>query len=402
MVNIMAINNELSRCLGCIKKPCMINCPLNNDIPEIIKLLKDNKNEEAYQLLSNTTCLGSICGRVCPHMCMLNCTKGKIDNSINIGSIEMYLSDMFLDKDYDKKDSIDKKVAIIGGGPTGLTCAYFLAREGIDVTIFEKHEKLGGLLEYGIPEYRLDRNILKRNINKILKLGINVELNRNIDSLEELNEYDAIYIGIGANKSRMLNIKGEDKDNVLGGNELLEYGNYPDFKDKIVNIIGGGNVAIDVARTIKRMNAKEVNIIYRRSEKEMPALSSEVEEAKLEGINIIYKTNIVEVLDKKIELIKTDLIDKGEGRLSPINIEGSNYKIKNDYVIKALGSLPLDIVKNYNLELDNGFIKVNNYHTSKEGVFAGGEITNTGGTISSAARDGREAAKEIINYLKEG
>ena len=392
------MKEELNRCLNCIKKPCMNNCPLNNDIPSIIKLIKEDKLDEANDLLISTTCLPSICGRICNHPCMLNCTKSKIDRSIDIGNIESYLGDLYLDKPYKIRDEENKKIAIIGSGPSSLTCSYFLRKEGYQVTIYEKHSKLGGLLEYGIPPFRLDRTILEKNINKIINMGIKVELNKEITNLEELNNYDAIYIGIGANKSRRLNINGEELNNVYGANELLEYNNHPDYTNKIVSIIGGGNVALDIARTIKRLNPKEVNIIYRRSEKEMPASISEIEDAKQEGINFIYQTNILNIYEKEIELIKTDLIDKGEGRLSPVNIEGTNYKINNDILIKALGSIPDNSI---DLEKENNYIKVNNYQTSNKKVFAGGDIIGNRGTVSSCARDGRNAAIEIIKYLKE-
>ena len=397
------MKEELNRCLNCLKKPCMNNCPLNNDIPSIIKLLKEDKVEEAYQIFSNTSCLQSICGRICNHPCMLNCTKSKIDKSIDIGNIETYIGDLYLDKEYIIEKEINKKIAVIGSGPSSLTCAYFLRKEGYQVTIYEKHDELGGLLRYGIPSFRLDRTILEKNINKIINMGIKTELNKEITNLNELKEYDAIYLGIGANISNKLNIEGEEKDNVYGANELLEYQEHPNYNNKIVNIIGGGNVALDIARTIKRLNAKEVNIIYRRSIKEMPASQEEINLAKEEGINFILQTNIVKILDKEIELIKTELIDKGEGRLSPVNIEGTNYTIKNDYLIKALGASPNKIVNNYNIELnEKNYIKVNNYQTSNKKVFAGGDIIGNRGTVSSAAADGKKAALSIIEYLKEG
>lgn len=401
------MKEELTRCLNCIKKPCMNNCPLNNDIPSIIKLLKEDKIDESYELLTSTTCIPSICGRICNHPCMLNCTKSKIDKPVNIGNIETYLGDLYLDKEYITKKDNNKKIAIIGSGPSSLTCSYFLRKEGYQVTIYEKNSKLGGLLEYGIPSFRLDRNILKQNIDKIINIGIKVELNKELGKdikLDELiKEYDAIYLGIGANVSNKLNIEGEELNNVYGANELLETQKHPDYKNKIVCIIGGGNVACDIARTIKRLDAKEVNIIYRRSKIEMPASPYEIEEVLKEKINIIYQTNILKIKEKEIELIKTELINDDNNRKKPINIEGTEYNYKCDYLIKALGSQPSNIINELGLELDEkGYIKVDNYQTSNKKVFAGGDIIGKQKTVSSAARDGRESANAIIKYLKEG
>ena len=331
----------------------------------------------------------------------------KIDKPVNIGNIESYLGDLYLDKEYITKKDNNKKIAIIGSGPSSLTCSYFLRKEGYQVTIYEKNSKLGGLLEYGIPSFRLDRNILKQNIDKIINMGIKVELNKELGKdikLDELiKEYDAIYLGIGANVSNKLNIEGEELNNVYGANELLETQKHPNYKNKIVCIIGGGNVACDIARTIKRLDAKEVNIIYRRSKIEMPASPYEIEEVLKENINIIYQTNILKIKEKEIELIKTELINDDNNRKKPINIEGTEYNYKCDYLIKALGSQPSNIINELGLELDEkGYIKVDNYQTSNKKVFAGGDIIGKQKTVSSAARDGRESANAIIKYLKEG
>ena len=311
---------------------------------------------------------------------------------------------------YEKKEKKNKKVAIIGGGPAGITCAAFLAKEGIDVTIYEKYKYLGGLLVFGIPEFRLEKNRVEEVVKQILELGIKVEyekeLGRNL-KLEELEkEYDAIFLSIGANKSTKMGVEGEELNGVYGGNELLEYNLHPNYKNKNIAIIGGGNVAIDCARTIKKLGAKKVTIIYRRAEEQMPAERKEIEEAKNEGIEFAFKNNIVKIIGEKsvekIELIKTELIKKeGEERLSPVNIENSNYTIEIDYVIMALGSKTSEIVNELGLELNKwGNIKIDEkYRTSKEKIYAGGDLAGVKGTVAWAAYSGREAAKSIIDEI---
>lgn len=282
-----------------------------------------------------------------------------------------------------------------------------MAKEGIDVTIYEKYKYLGGLLVFGIPNFRLNKSRVEEVINQILELGIKVEyekeLGRNLN-LEELEKkYDAIFLSIGANKSTKMGVEGEELNGVYGGNELLEYNLHPNYKNKNVAIIGGGNVAIDCARTIKKLGARKVTIIYRREEEQMPAERKEIEEAKKEGIEFAFKNNIVKIIGEKsvekIEIIKTELIKKeGEERLFPINIESSNYIIDMDYVIMALGSKTSEIVSELGLELNKwGNIKIDEkYRTSKEKIYAGGDLAGIKGTVAWAAYSGREAAKNIL------
>lgn len=272
---------------------------------------------------------------------------------------------------------------------------------------------MGGILRHGIPEFRLSKDILDITIKKILELGINVEYNKEIGknvSLEELTSiYDAVFIGIGANIPWKMGIEGEDLQGVYGGNTLLEKQNHPDYRGKKVAIIGGGNVAMDCARTIKRLGAENVTVIYRRSEKQMPAERKEIEDAKNEGVEFLFQNNVTKILgqDKidKIECIKTELVKKeGESREVPIDIEGSNYIIQMDYVVMAIGSSPEEsIVSKLNLErTKKGYIKVNEeYKTSNEKVFAGGDIIGQKATVAFAARTGRDAAESIIKYLKK-
>ncbi|HIU51851.1 MAG TPA: FAD-dependent oxidoreductase [Candidatus Merdicola faecigallinarum] len=407
-------------CLNCKVKPCQKGCPLENDIPNFIQSVKNNKIEEAFQTLIKTTVLGSLCGRICPHFkqCQGSCVRGIKGNPVSIGEVEAYVFDKAIEKGLKINKEINeslkgKKVAIIGSGPSSLTAAAFLAREGITVTIYEKQEKLGGILRYGIPSFRLGKEILDKTINIILELGIKVKTEQNLEEnlfLSDLEkEYDAVFLGIGANKSSKMEIEGEELKGVYGGNELLEKGIHPNYTGKKVAVIGGGNVAMDTARTIKRMGAEKVFVIYRRAEEQMPAEKKEIEEAKVEGIKFLFQNNIVKIIGnekqevEKIECIKTELVQKeGEVRKSPVNIIGSNYEMEMDYVVMAVGSkTDRELLSTLDMELTNyGYLKVNEkYQTSKKKIFAGGDLIGTKATVAWAARSGREAAKEIKEFL---
>ncbi len=403
-------------CLGCINKPCTKGCPLNNDIPGFIKLIKEDKLKEAYELLSETTVLQSICGRICPHtkQCEGKCIRGYKGEPVSIGKLESYIGDEAIKNNWGTPIPIaerHEKIAIIGSGPSGLTCAAFLKRAGFQVTIYEKHNYLGGLLRHGIPEFRLPKKILDETINKIISLGIEVKLNQELGkdiTLTELEqEYDCIFIGIGANISSKMNIPGEELNGVYGGNELLELNNHPNYEGKDVIVSGGGNVAMDVARTVKKLGANKVTIVYRRSEDEMPAETKEIKEAKQEGIEFLTTTNILSIKGnnkvEEIECIKTELVKKeGENRPYPVNIEGTNFNIKTDYVMMAVGSHPEEkITTKLNLELDkkNRIVVTENNQTSNKKIFAGGDISGTESTVAFAARSGRNAAQSIIDYL---
>lgn len=407
-------------CLNCPTKPCSNNgCPLNNDIPTFIKLVKEEKIEEAYKILSKTTVLGSICGRICPHMkqCQGSCIRGIKGDPVQIGEIEAFVFDKALKNKWYKniektRELQGKRVAVVGSGPSGLTCASFLARSGAEVTIYEKYNKLGGILEHGIPNFRLEKNILNRTIEAILDMGIKVEYNKELGknlNLEDLEkEYDTIFLGFGANIPSKMNIEGENLEGVYGGNCLLEKGEHPSYIGKKVAVIGGGNVAMDCARTIKKLGAEKVYVIYRRAEKQMPAESKEIEEAKKEGIEFLFQNNIVKILGKnkveKIECIKTKLIKKeGELREVPINIEHSNYEMDVDYVVMAVGSeVEKELINKLGLKINKwGYIEVNEEHqTSKKGIYAGGDVVGDKGTVAWAARAGRDVAEIIKLNLK--
>ena len=445
------MQEKVNYCLNCKVKPCSNKgCPLNNDIPTFIRLVKEGNMEEAYYTLLKTSILGSVCGRICPHykQCMGSCVRGIKGESVQIGDIEAYISDYGLEhnliKNIEKTEELKgKNIAVIGGGPAGLTASYFLAKAGANITIYEKHNSLGGILEHGIPEFRLDPKVLKKTVNSILSLGINVKYNvevmtnnnqeitdttnnqerqykktNNIEgklkeqektkiSIESIaSKYDATILAIGANVSSKMNIPGEDLEGVYGGNELLENKNYPDFKGKIVAVSGGGNVAMDTARTVARLGAKKVFVIYRRAEEQMPAERKEIEDAKKEGIEFLFQNNITKIMGsgkaEEIECIKTKLVQKeGETRLSPVNIEGSNYRMRMDYVVMAVGSKPeeKDIA---GFEKNKwGYVNTDEEKkTSIKNVYAIGDIAGNKQTVAWAARSGRDVALEIIEKLK--
>ncbi len=444
----MKLEETRDYCLNCVNKPCgNKGCPLNNDIPSFIHE-KDTK--KAFEILSETTVLLAICGNICPHekQCQGSCIRGIKGEPVSIGKMEAFIGRESIKNNYKIPTIVDKdectiedkelynklrgkKVAVIGSGPAGLTCSAFLAKSGVKVTIYEKHDTLGGILTHGIPEFRLNRDIVNKTIDKILELGIEVKLKQELGKdikIEELaKEYDAVFVGIGANVPAKMGIEGEELKGVFGGNTLLEENLHPDYKNKTVCVIGGGNVAMDTSRTIKKLGAKDVYVIYRRAEEQMPAEKKEIKEAKEEGIKFLFQTNVVRILKKdenqkvkvnetenknskieendtevsKIECIKTELVQKeGETRLSPVNIEGSNYFMDMDYVVMATGSKPKDEDISCFEKNKWGYININeNMETSIKNVFAGGDIVGEKATVAWAARSGRNAAESIINKL---
>ena len=413
-MNLEEIKEQAEYCLNCKTKPCMAGCPLKNNIPDFIKCVKEEKYEEAYRVLSDTTIFEVICGRICPQksQCEGSCVREIKGDSVHIGELEAFVGDYALENiDIEIEEAKDnfKKVAIIGSGPSGLAATYYLTTRGYKVDIYEKHSKLGGLLRYGIPEFRLEKAILdkwlkKYILNKNVTAFTNVELGKDI-LIEDLKEkYDAIIIAIGSNISSKMNIPGEDKDFVLGGNELLEYRNMPNFEGKKVVVIGGGNVAMDTSRTIKRLGAEEVKVVYRRSEKQMPAERKEIEDAKREGIEFLFLTNMIQVLDGRIECVKTELIKKeGETREYPVNIEGSNFFMDTDFVVLAVGSTTdKNVIDNLGLETNKwGNIKVNeDYKTSDDKIYAIGDVAGVKQTVAWAARSGFECAKKLFDFKK--
>ncbi len=410
------IQKLAEKCLSCKVKPCQKGCPLSNDITEFIKYIKTEEYKKSYETLLDTTILQPVCGRICPHnkQCQGSCVKGIKGEPVSIGKLETFIGDMAIKEGWKInkiEDKKGKKVAIIGGGPSGITAASYLARRGFEVCIYEKHEELGGLLVHGIPDFRLPRKVIKETISKVLELGVEFklgqELGRNLN-LEELEkEYDAILLAFGANISSKMEIQGEELSGVYGGNELLEKENYPDFEGKIVSVIGGGNTAMDVARTINRKKAKKVIVIYRRAREQMPAEKEEIDAAIEEGVEFLFQNNIVKILGENkvdtIECIKTELIKVEGDRERPVNIEGSNYKLNMDYVVMALGSKPESkILEKVNVEkTEKGYIKVDGKQmTSRKKVFACGDLIGVKSTVAWASRSGRDAAEGIVEYLK--
>ena len=413
----MELIEEKNYCLNCKNKPCSTSgCPLGNDIPGFIKAEND---KTAFEILCKTTVLPAICGRICPksRYCQANCIRGIKQAPVEIGKLEQYIGDISIKNNYKIPKHIDeeKKVAVVGSGPAGLTCAAFLAMKGIQVTIYEKNKKLGGILQYGIPSFRLDKKIVDESIKKILDLGIEAKTEKELGkdfTIEQLaKEYNAVFVSIGASKPKKI-LEGE---NILSGNLLLDKiqknEGVPNFKDKKIIVYGGGNVAIDVSRTLKRLGA-DVCIVYRRNVEQMPAEFNEIREAQNEGIKIIEKTNIIEFKDGKAncENIKNNIeillqqknMKRNKTRVE--NIEGSNFEIEANYIILATGSqADQELLNKQGIETDKkGFIKIDNHNrTSLKNVYAGGDVVGEEATVTYAARSGRETANYITQMLQK-
>lgn len=403
-----------SKCETCVTKPCQIGCPLNIDIPEFIENVNNNNYEEAFKVLCKSTVLPSVCGKICPvdKQCQGSCAKKVSYDPVEIGKIESYVGDLAVENGWKlpRKGKKNVKVAVIGSGPSGLTCAGFLAENGYQVTIYEKHEYLGGLLYHGIPKFRLDKELVSKVIKQILDLGIEVKTNVSLGkdiSLKELEkEYDAVFLGLGANVSKMMGLSGEELNGVYGANELLENLVQVDYTSKRVVVIGGGGVSIDMARTAIKEGASEVGIIYRRSRSEMSAEMNDIRAAKKEGIKFLFQTNVIKVIGEDkvtgIECVKTTL-DKEK---KAINVEGSNFVIDTDVVIMAVGSrADSELLESLKLDVkENGYLMVNsNNQTSNPKIFAAGDLTGAKSTVAWACRNGRDTAYSIMKFLsKEG
>lgn len=403
-----------SKCETCVTKPCQIGCPLNIDIPEFIENVKNNNYEEAFKVLCKSTVLPSVCGKICPvdKQCQGSCAKKVSYDPVEIGKIESYVGDLAVENGWKlpRKGKKKERIAVIGSGPSGLTCAGFLAENGYQVTIYEKHEYLGGLLYHGIPKFRLNKELVSKVIKQILDLGIEVKTNVSLGkdiSLKELEkEYDAVFLGLGANVSKMMGLSGEELNGVYGANELLENLVQVDYTSKRVVVIGGGGVSIDMARTAIKEGASEVGIIYRRSRSEMSAEMNDIRAAKKEGIKFLFQTNVINVIGEDkvtgIECVKTTL-DKEK---KAINVEGSNFVIDTDVVIMAVGSrADSELLESLKLDVkENGYLMVNsNNQTSNPKIFAAGDLTGAKSTVAWACRNGRDTAYSIMKFLsKEG
>jgi glutamate synthase (NADPH) small chain len=415
---------ESSRCLNCKSPLCMSGCPVNVDIPGFITKIKEGKFKAALDIIKQTNNLPAVCGRVCPQekQCESRCVLEKKDEPINIGKLERFASEY--EKGNKTKIDISKKskIAIIGSGPSGLTCAADLAKLGYSVTIFEAMHKPGGVLIYGIPEFRLPNEVVFNEIEGILNLGVDFRMNNVFGKslyLEDLKkEYDSVFIGVGAGLPRFMGIPGEHLNNVYSANEFLtrvnlmeahlEHSPTPVKIGKKVIVVGGGNVAIDAARTARRLGAA-VTLIYRRTGKEMPARIEEVEHSKQEGIKFMMLTNPVEILGEKevtgIRCVQMMLAEADEsGRRKPVPIEGSEFNIICDQIIIAIGqgSNPL-VARSMKIghDIRNNLIVDDNMQTSIEGVYAGGDIIGGNTTVIQAMGDGKKAAKAIDGFLRK-
>ena len=421
---------EAQRCLGCKKPKCVEGCPVSINIPGFIEHIKEGNMEEAYKVIGLSSALPAICGRVCPQesQCEGRCIRGIKGDAISIGKLERFVADYALENDIKPVKAEKKnghKVAIIGSGPSGLTCAGDLAKLGYDVTVFEALHELGGVLVYGIPEFRLPKEkIVAKEIEKVKELGVTFETNvvigksTTIDQLIEEEGFEAVFIGSGAGLPKFMGIPGENANGVFSANEYLTRSNLmkaareeydtPIIGGKKVAVVGGGNVAMDAARTALRLGA-EVHIVYRRSEEELPARAEEVHHAKEEGVIFDVLTNPVEIMEKDgwvqgIKCVKMELTEADEsGRRRPTAIPGSEFVLDVDTVIMSLGTSPNPLIASTTegLEINQWkcIVADEKGRTTKEGVYAGGDAVTGAATVILAMGAGKDAAQGIHEYL---
>ena len=424
--------DEANRCLGCKNKPCVGGCPVAIDIPAFISKIKDEEFEEAYQIINRSSSLPAVCGRVCPQetQCEQRCVRGIKGEPVAIGRLERFVADWHNEHNADevvRPEPNGHKVAIIGSGPAGLTCAGDLAKMGYDVTIFEALHLAGGVLVYGIPEFRLPKSVVAKEVETLKKLGVKVETNMVIGrvlSIDELMEqgFEAVFIGSGAGLPRFMGIPGENLKGVYSANEFLtrvnlmkayqEGSETPIQHAEHVAVVGGGNVAMDAARCAKRLGAKEVTIVYRRSAEELPARAEEVEHAKEEGIQFKLLTNPVEILPNENHMVgamKCVEMELGEpdesGRRRPVVKEGSEFVMDVDCVIMSIGTSPNPLIKSTTEGLDTqrwgGIIADEETGlTSRVGVYAGGDAVTGAATVILAMGAGKDAARAMDEYIR--
>ena len=424
---------EASRCINCKNAQCMKGCPVSINIPGFIEKVKNDDIEGAYQIISESSALPAVCGRVCPQesQCEGKCIRGIKGEPISIGKLERFVADWASENGIKPQSAAEKngrKVAVIGSGPAGLTCAGDLAKMGYDVTIFEALHEAGGVLVYGIPEFRLPKTrVVAKEIENVKSLGVKIETNvvvgKSVTIDELLNEegFDAVFIGSGAGLPKFMGIPGEQANGVFSANEYLtrsnlmkafnEDSNTPIMRGKKVAVVGGGNVAMDAARTALRLGS-EVHIVYRRSEEELPARVEEVHHAKEEGIIFNLLTNPVEILEdekgwvKGIRCIKMELGEPDEsGRRRPVEVPGSEFVIDVDTVIMSLGTSPNPLISSTTKGLEINKRKCivaaeENGQTSKEGVYAGGDAVTGAATVILAMGAGTAGARGIDAYLR--
>ncbi len=425
--------SEAARCLNCKNMPCVKGCPVNIRIPDFISEIKNKNYEQAYKIISDASSLPAVCSRVCPQesQCECKCVRGIKGESVAIGRLERFVSDLHIknsEASAPRGDSNGHKVAIIGSGPSGLTCAGELVKLGYDVTVFEALHTPGGVLVYGIPEFRLPKAIVAREIEGLKKAGVKIRTNTivgktfTIDELMNDFGFEAVYIASGAGLPNFMNIEGENLNGVYSANEFLTRINLmkayiPDSPTPVMRahttvVVGGGNVAMDAARCARRLGS-DVHIVYRRTENELPARREEVEHAVEEGIVFNFLTSPVKITEdgqsgrvggvicQKMELSKPD----ESGRARPVPIEGSEFEIKCDCVIMAIGTSPNPLIRSTTPGLDvnnrGGIITTPETATSKPGVFAGGDAVTGSATVILAMGAGKEAAAAIDKYIRE-
>jgi len=423
---------EASRCIGCKNAACVKGCPVSIDIPGFIGQIKEGNIEEAYKIINEASSLPAVCGRVCPQesQCEGKCIRGLKGDPISIGKLERFVADWAFENDVHPeppKEKNGKKVAVIGSGPAGVTCAGDLAKLGYDVTVFEALHELGGVLVYGIPEFRLPKErVVRKEIENVKRLGVKFETNVvvgksvTIDQLMEDEGFEAVFIGSGAGLPKFMGIPGENANGVFSANEYLTRSNLmkafreesrtPIMQARKVAVVGGGNVAMDAARTALRLGA-EVHIVYRRSEAELPARVEEVHHAKEEGIIFDLLTNPVEILSDEngwvsgIKCIKMELGEPdASGRRRPVEVPGSEFVIDVDAVIMSLGTSPNPLISSTTEGLEVNKWKCiiaeeDNGKTTKEGVYAGGDAVTGAATVILAMGAGRAGAKGIHEFL---
>jgi len=423
---------EAQRCLNCKNRPCVSGCPVNVKIPEFIELAAQGRFEDAYHKIRETNNLPAVCGRVCPQesQCEKMCVRGKKGEPVAIGRLERFVADWYManrEQRMIKCVKRNKKVAVIGSGPAGITCAADLAKMGYDVTVFEAFHTPGGVLMYGIPEFRLPKELVQQEIEYIKKLGVEIKTNMVIGkilSVDDLKEegYEAVFIGTGAGLPLFLGIPGENLNGVYSANEFLTRINlmkaykFPEYATPVkvgknVAVVGGGNVAMDAARVAKRMGAENVYIVYRRSRTELPARLEEVHHAEEEGIEFKLLTNPVEIIGsengqvKGLKCLKMELGEPdSSGRRSPVAIPGSEYELEVDTVIIAIGQSPNPLLTSSLPELEThnwgGIIADEGTgKTNLDGIYAGGDAVTGAATVILAMGAGKKAAAAIDEYL---
>ncbi len=423
---------EASRCLGCKKPACVTDCPVNIQIPQFIYEVEMGNFEKAAQIIANDSSLPAVCGRVCPQetQCEGKCILGIKGEPVAIGKLERFVADWSRSKGIkftERKPLNGKKVAVIGSGPAGVACATDLAKMGYDVTIFEALHEPGGVLQYGIPEFRLPKEeVVKAEIDNVRSLGVKIETNVvvgrtvTIDYLMDKEGFNAVFVGSGAGLPKFMGIPGENLNGVVSANEFLTRSNLmraydpeyetPIYVGKSVAVVGGGNVAMDAARTARRLGA-DVTVVYRRTEKELPARVEEVHHAKEEGIVFRMLTNPVEVLGNEkgwvrgLTCIRMELGEPdASGRRSPVPIPDSNFEIETDVVVMSLGTSPNPLIASTTPGLDTNrwhcLVADENGATTRPGVFAGGDVVTGAATVILAMGAGRKAAEAIDKYLQ--